>query len=82
MLSLPKTTVGSLSYSITFFMYGVMITTGFIVHCLYESDCGKVCVCVRTSANVHVHVVVSVVVLPIPNKRPDKHRCHGDSDVA
>lgn len=37
---LGPTVPGSLSYSVTFFMYAVMITSGLFVHCLYLVECG------------------------------------------
>ena len=38
--SLGPSVVGSLSYSITYTMYAVMITSGLIVHCLFLVECG------------------------------------------
>jgi hypothetical protein len=32
--------LGSFSYSITFFMYAAMITSGLFVHCLFLVECG------------------------------------------
>lgn len=32
---------GSLVYSIVYFMYAAMITSGLVVHCLYLVECGK-----------------------------------------
>lgn len=37
---LGPTVPGSLAYSITFFMYAAMITSGLFVHCLYLVECG------------------------------------------
>ena len=38
--SLGPSVVGSISYSITFIMYALMITSGLIVHCLFLVECG------------------------------------------
>ena len=32
--------LGSFSYSVTFFMYAAMITSGLFVHCLFLVECG------------------------------------------
>lgn len=38
--NLGPSVTGSLSYSITFVMYALMITSGLIVHCLFLVECG------------------------------------------
>ena len=37
---LGPSVVGSMSYSVTFYTYGVMISSGLIVHSLYLVECG------------------------------------------
>ncbi len=49
--SLGSNVTGSLSYALTFALYGIMITSGLVVHCIYLVECGgepasQVCVCV------------------------------------
>ena len=41
---------GTLTYSVTFLLYAIMITSGLIVHCVFLVECGaskadKVCMC-------------------------------------
>ncbi len=38
--SLGPNVAGSLSYAITFGLYGIMITSGLVVHCIYLVECG------------------------------------------
>ena len=40
LLSTKKSSsIGSLSYSITYFTYAVMMSSGFVVHCIYSVEC-------------------------------------------
>ena len=39
-LALGEHVRGSLFYSLTFFMYSAMITSGLVVHCLFLVECG------------------------------------------
>lgn len=34
-----SSSIGSLSYSITYFTYALMISSGFVVHCLFYVEC-------------------------------------------
>ena len=38
--SLGPSVVGSFSYSLIFYTYAVMISSGLVVHCLYLVECG------------------------------------------
>lgn len=38
--SLGPNVTGSVSYAFTFALYGIMITSGLVVHCIYLVECG------------------------------------------
>ena len=40
LLQLGSKVVGSFSYSLIFFTYAVMISSGLVVHCVYLVECG------------------------------------------
>ena len=47
--------LGSFSYSITFFMYAAMITSGLFVHCLFLVECGAAPTTEVTSYTSHMY---------------------------